>query len=440
MKGRTAVRIARRGGLRQRYWGLRGHLDRLARLRGGPARGFGRVLARDWLRFALGVVRPVSGQTRERARAAAAWLLRAQAATPDDGVSLGYFPCAPESTGGWLDSYPETTGYIIPTLLDLAERTGSDEMRERALRMARWEIEVQMPSGAVQGGTVCRPDRQTAAVFNTGMVLQGYTAAYRASGEARFLDAGRRAADFLVGDMDGDGHFRSHGAFVSPGRIKTYNCLCAWALWRFAEDTGDDRYGKAAVSAVEAAVGQQQGNGWFANNCLTDPEAPLTHTIGYTLQGILEVGRRSGRGDLVEAARRGVTPLVSRIHRNGYLAGCFFPDWEPAVVSSCLTGSAQIAVVCYRLHGVTGAPEHRAAADRLMGFLKAVQAVDAPDPGVNGAIGGSFPLLGSYMTAGYPNWATKYFLDGLLLEEDASTGRTGSAGAASGRPTAPGRP
>jgi len=40
---------------------------------------------------------------------------------------------------------------------------------------------------------------------------------------------------------------------------------------------------------------------------------------------------------------------------------------------------------------------------------------------VNGAIGGSYPLLGSYMTAGYPNWATKYFLDGLLLQERLST-------------------
>ncbi|HUG37120.1 MAG TPA: hypothetical protein VML54_09240, partial [Candidatus Limnocylindrales bacterium] len=291
-----------------------------------------------------------------------------------------------------------------------------------------------------QGGTLCRPDRQVAAVFNTGMVLQGYTAAYRASGEGRFLDAGRRAADFLVGDMDGDGHFRSHGAFVSPDRIKTYNCLCAWALWRFSEDTSDDRYGKAAVRAVEAAVGQQQDNGWFANNCLTDPEAPLTHTIGYTLQGILEVGLLSGRRDFVEAARRGVTPLLSRMARNGYLAGCFFSDWEPAAMSSCLTGSAQIAVVCHRLHGATGAPEHRAAADRLMGFLKAVQTVDAADPGVNGAIGGSFPLLGSYMTAGYPNWATKYFLDGLLLEEDASSARTSGARAGSSHTTASGRP
>jgi len=85
--------------------------------------------------------------------------------------------------------------------------------------MAEWEIEIQMPSGAVQGGMVCTPERQVAAVFNTGMVLQGWSAAYRATGDARFIDAGRRAADFLVDDMRDDGHFRSHGTFVAQHSI-----------------------------------------------------------------------------------------------------------------------------------------------------------------------------------------------------------------------------
>jgi hypothetical protein len=32
----------------------------------------------------------------------------------------------------------------------------------------------------------------------------------------------------------------------------------------------------------------------------------------------------------------------------------------------------------------------------------------------------SGPLFGEYMRAGYPNWATKYFLDALLLQERLS--------------------
>ena len=413
----TVARIALRAGPRERYWAVRRHLSRLAPLGRPGGRPFARVLARDYLRFALGAARPVPGQARARAEAAAGWLLRAQSATSDDGVSLGYFPCLPDTTAGWLPSYPETTGYIIPTLLEFADAFGRDDVRQRALRMAAWEIQVQMPSGAVQGGTLCPPDQQVPAVFNTGMVLHGYTAAYRVTGEARFLEAGRRAADFLVADLDDDGHFRSHGAFVAQHRIKTYNCLCGWALWRFAEDSGDDRYAKVALRAAEAALGQQRPNGWFANNCLTDPEAPLTHTIGYTLQGILEIGLLAGRTDLVDAVRCGLAPLLGRISRDGFLHGCFFSSWEPATFSSCLTGNAQLAVVCYRFYQETSEARYRTAADRLLDHLKAHQLLGSPHPALVGAIGGSFPLLGSYMTAGYPNWATKYFLDGLLLQE-----------------------
>src|SRR5215813_5282904 len=117
--------------------------------------------------------------------------------------------------------------------------------------------------------------------------------------------------------MGEDGHLRSQGAFVVQHAIKTYNCLCGWALWRFAEDAEDECYAKLAVRAAEAALGQQQANGWFANNCLTDPDAPLSHTIGYTLQGLLEVGILAGREDLVSAVRRGVDPLFGRISSRG---------------------------------------------------------------------------------------------------------------------------
>src|SRR5262249_5597247 len=150
--------------------------------------------------------------------------------------------------------------YIIPTLLEFAARLHWEDTKRCALRMADWEIEVQMPSGAVQGGRVCAPAQQVAAVFNTGMVLQGWSAAYRATGEMRFIEAGTRAADFLFADMGNDGHFRSHGAFVAQDSIKTYNCLCGWALWQFSEDVADERYAKLAVKVAEAAMGQQRPN------------------------------------------------------------------------------------------------------------------------------------------------------------------------------------
>ena len=80
------------------------------------------------------------------------------------------------------------------------------------------------------------------------------------------------------------------------------------------------------------------------------------------------------------------------------------------------SGSAQIAIVCYRLSQHTGEERYRSAADRLIDYLKALQLRQSNDPAVVGAIAGSFPLFGGYMRAGYPNWATKYILDALMLQ------------------------
>jgi hypothetical protein len=99
------------------------------------------------------------------------------------------------------------------------------------------------------------------------------------------------------------------------------------------------------------------------------------------------------------------------------LPGRFFADWQPAVLSSCLTGSAQIAIVLFRLAAISGEGRYRIAADRLLNAVKALQTVDSSDPNINGAIAGSYPLFGGYMRAGYPNWATKYFVDALMLQD-----------------------
>src|SRR5262249_37004778 len=82
-------------------------------------------------------------------RAATDWLVRAQDAGADRGVSYGA-----DFGGTWLESYPETTGYIIPTFLRLSDSYADESLARRAVEMGTWESEVQMECGAVMGGRV----------------------------------------------------------------------------------------------------------------------------------------------------------------------------------------------------------------------------------------------------------------------------------------------
>jgi hypothetical protein len=401
--------------LREQYWAADQFKRRLSLLLRQPNRDLAQAVRQDFSRFFFHRVRPVSGETRERAQAAVDWILRAQAAGGDGGVSLGYFPCDVEN--GWRPSYPETTGYIITSLLAFSKRFDDAAVAEQATCMAHWEADIQMPSGAVQGGPVCSPEKQTPCAFNTGMVLDGWVSAYVFRKENRILEAARRAADWLVADVSDESYFRTNGQFVEPGLIKTYNVLCSWAIYRLGELVPESGYQTAAVRIVQAAIRQQQPNGWFANNCLTRPEAPLLHTISYTLQGILEVGVLTGREDFVQSTRRAVDALLPRISEDGFIPGRFFSDWAPACFSSCLTGSAQLAIVCYRLFEELQDRRYWNAAERLVNYLKPLQCLNSGNPALNGGLPGSFPFFGSYMTAGYPNWATKYLLDALLMQD-----------------------
>jgi uncharacterized protein YyaL (SSP411 family) len=401
--------------LREHYWAADQFMGRLNLLKRPANSAFKQTVRRDFSHFLFGRVQPVAGATETHARAAVDWILRAHEAGGDGGVSLGYFPCDVEA--GWRSSYPETTGYIITSLLAFSRRFHEESVAEQAFRMANWQADIQMSTGAVQGGPVCPPEKQTPCAFNTGMVLDGLVSAYQFKSDDRILQAARRAADWLVSDISDEGYFRTNGQFVAPGLIKTYNVLCSWALYRLGELLPGSGYQSAAIRNVEATLLQQQPNGWYVNNCLTRPDAPLLHTISYTLQGFLEVGLAAGRSEFIDSSRRAVDALLPHITQEGFIPGRFFSDWAPACFSSCLTGSAQLSVVCYRLFEHLHDRRYWIAAEKLVNYLKPLQLLDSANPALNGALPGSFPLFGSYMTAGYPNWATKYLLDALLMQD-----------------------
>src|SRR2546425_6763626 len=122
-------------------------------------------------------------------RAAVDWLCRAQdrSASRDGGVSRSYNLIWDPNRGrrGWMSSYPETTGYIIPTMFACHAAFRDSELHRRAVTMADWTCRIQMDNGAVQGGTI--DDPPVPATFNTGQVIFGWVHAFRRTGEARYL-------------------------------------------------------------------------------------------------------------------------------------------------------------------------------------------------------------------------------------------------------------
>jgi hypothetical protein len=346
-------------------------------------------------------------------REALAWLGRAQdhSASHDGGVARHF-----SLIDGWSTSYPETTGYIVPTLLFCAQRFGDEELRERARRMLDWLVSIQFPEGGFQGGLI----ESTPAVpvtFNTGQILMGLAWGTREWGDC-YREPMLRAAQWLTQTQDPDGCWRRHPTpFAAPGE-KAYETHVAWGLLEAARIESRTDWIEAALRNVRWALGHQQENGWFARCCLEEERAPLTHTLGYVLRGIVEAYRFTKEDSLLRAACRTADGLLGTIRQDGYLPGRLDSAWRGSVRWVCLTGSVQIAHCLLLLYQDTQDSRYRDSAVALNQYIRRRMRIDG-QPGVRGAIKGSWPVDGGYCTFQYPNWACKFFIDSHLIELEA---------------------
>ncbi|MGF1606897.1 MAG: hypothetical protein ACFB22_11215 [Rhodothalassiaceae bacterium] len=346
--------------------------------------------------------------------ACADWLCRAQdnSASGDPGVARDY-----SLIKGWATSYPETTGYIVPTMFAVADHLGRPRLAERARAMLDWLVSIQRRDGGFQGGRI-DSEPVVSVTFNTGQILIGLAAGVERFGEP-YQAAMHAAARFLRDSLDADGCWRSHPTpFAKPGE-KAYETHVSWGLFEAERQAPDHGYGAAGLRQIDWALTKMAPNGWVADCCLSDASKPLTHTLGYYLKGLVEAHRLSGRADILTAAARMAQGLASAQRPDGALPGRLDENWRAAVRWSCLTGNVQIADSWYYLADAAGADALAAAADRATAFVRRTIRLDGPD-GQRGGVKGSFPVNGDYGRFEYLNWAAKFTIDACMTERARS--------------------
>ncbi len=349
-----------------------------------------------------------------RLRAAADWLLRSFEVCGRTGSSAFYsrffFPIK-----GWAPPYPETTGYIIPTLLRYARRLGpcaGDVYRRAAMEMAEWVLGLQVADGSLPGGFAGSPHQPS--VFNTGQMIKGLLAAHEESGEARFLEGAAHAADWLARGLGEDGTW-SAGNYKN-GFSPSYYTRVAWPMLMVWRKTGEGLLRDTAVRALDLIRTRQQKNGSIAGWGFS-PQAPgFTHTIAYTIRGFLEsallLGREYEGAPYWKTGKKSAMALFKRLRLQGKLAGQYRRDWTPIGWYACLTGNCQSGLTWLLIHGQEYDPRLLDAAVKTIATVAGRQRLRG-SANVAGAIAGSSPVWGRYLALRYPNWAAKFYMDSL---------------------------
>lgn len=345
--------------------------------------------------------------------AAIGWIQRARQAAGDGGISKGFDLLRHR----WAPSYPETTGYTIPTLLNAARVLESPELEAMAFSLAEYLLE----KATLNGGMVHWQalTNSPSIVFDTGQVIFGWLAAYRARQDERFQKAAIRSGDWLTTIQDPNGSWKTNQHL---GVVKVIDTRVAWVLLELHQITGNETYRQAAVHNLDWAVQQQDETGWFDKCSFWAGKAPYTHTLAYTAEGLLESGTLLSNGQYITSAMKMANALLARQSPDGSLAGAYHAGWQKPSHWSCLTGNCQIAILWLRLFETTQETKFYEAAHKAIRFVARTQDIRTQNPNVRGAIAGSHPIYGGYERLKYPNWAAKFFIDAVMKLGDIDRG------------------
>jgi len=351
-------------------------------------------------------------------KAALSWLALAQDTNRDGGVSAYY------SLGrGWAPSFIETTGYIIPTFLDAYRLYGESDYKRRAVRMADFILRMQLSDGSFRSKVPPSKDGEIPNIFDTAQDVIGLISAYNFTSETKYLSSARAACDFLISRQRPDGSFLENNFGRRPYSYHSRVALSLVLCWKLC---GEKKFLDSALGNLEWVLSQQNNRGWFRNNNLFGfgDETAFTHTISYAMEGLFYSGLELEENKYIERAVLTADSLLSAYRKYGFLPATFDKNFKSSDNYTCLTGDAQISVVWLRLFLLTRDNKYLAAAKEINNFLKSVQFVEMVPKGILGGVAGSYPIYGDilrnkgYCRMAYLNWATKFFVDSLILEKE----------------------
>jgi len=273
-------------------------------------------------------------------------------------------------SSGDVLSYPEVTGYLIPTLLNYREQ-------ELAIRFARWLIAIQRNDGSFTSAD------GFPHVFDTGQALRGVLAASNLVPEA--VDAAARSVKYLRGRMPNDG---ARGFRVDSVWMRRYSRSIPLSSHMYVLPPLIAAAGMFHDTGLKSAV--ENGLEHYLKSQDALNLGTLTHFLAYELEALIDLGE-------IERA----LPVLNRIREMQEVDGSV-RGW-PGVSWVCTPGLAQLAVCWYKVG-------QREPADKALKWLESHQSR-------SGGFLGSYGDGASYFPDVEIPWAAKFYLDAALLRD-----------------------
>jgi hypothetical protein len=361
------------------------------------------------------------------------WLEWATSNTSDSGVPqhINLRKYAENGVLRLAPSYPETTGYILCSLIFGLRHGLASLTRQKLDRMTSYLLSVQNRDGSVPGvgedfGSLARriprPGEEIRGLaFDTGQVLTGLVAYYRhLEARADVADAIERAADWMSARIEADGAYAMSSCYNGA---RAYYIRATIGLVEAAKAFGREDWLHAARRNAEWTFRQRSGPAWFRTFSFEDHEFQNLHGIAYTLRGLIALGRNLGELKYVAVSKACIDRLLDRSFPDlpvpDAIPGHFADSFRKYRRTVSPTGMCQLALSAFLLAKIYGDSRYAKYGASLIDSVKRFHIRGLTERGLNGLLPGSWPVTGPYMHAVLPNWPIKFFLDGLYIKQGA---------------------
>lgn len=337
---------------------------------------------------------------------AANWLLKAQSNGNDNGYSRGFYLYK----NGWDKSYIETTGYIIPTLLNVTKYLCNDRYKTSALKAGEWLLTVQKPNGSFTD-----IDGNQELVFDTGQVLYGLIAIYEINDlnielKQKYRNAIYKASNWLCSVQDEDGSWTRYGY---RGISHSYYSRVSSILYKSGTILQEKKFHEFASRHIKWVLSCQNKNGFFNKLKFSPGEDNLLHAIIYVLEGLYDYYIYTQDKNVLNALLINTNKLKGiNTNRDLILYSLYDKSYNNINEEKCITGLAQWANLSFKMYQLTNDEEYLLCARKTNHYLKAKQFKNEND--LKGSLPGSVPFWGVYAPYSAINWGVKFFLDSLI--------------------------
>ncbi len=303
--------------------------------------------------------------------------------------------------GTYTQPYLETTGYLIPTLLEASDYFNNTDYVEIAELQEEFFAKHQNNDGSFFRSI----NNRTPIVFDTGQILLGLCHLYDRKPSQKLLSIITQCSRWLYTLLSEDGRFANYN--YGESQRPAYYSRIYWPMLLAKNIVQDDEI-KKIKNGVINIIDSQNKNLSFPDWGFDKKQMALTHTIVYTLRGLWECGHIIKSQAIISKVESTLTTLCSMIINQGQFCATYNYDWEGNNKYICSAGNAQLALLLIKSDIDTSIKK-----DVLPIILRPLLTAQRKFLFNKGAIPSSIPIYGEYQRWRYTNWTQKFFCDAL---------------------------